>query len=158
MSKLSNIARQTAGAQAIKVDDIVKQFGGVVTVNGFGYGEYKGERIPMFNFMEVEGGAFWGGSKKLREIAEAWEEAYSGDLQSINDDLQKEPLRIKIFALTKTASGKPFRPVVILGTVKGDAEPNDNEPNVDEETGEVIPDNPSDTTPPVVADNPPYMA
>lgn len=34
----------------------------------------------------------------------------------------------------------------------------DNEPNVDEETGEVIPDNPSDTTPPVVADNPPYMA
>lgn len=137
MSKLGDVAKKTVGSQAIKIDDIIEQFDGVVTINGLSYTEYKGARIPVFSFAEGEGLVFWGGCKKLRELAEAWEEV-SGDLRTVNDELAVEGVKIKLSPQVKTKGGKPFRPVTVLGTVKFDEMPDID--NVDEDTGEIIPD------------------
>ena len=132
MSKLADIAKKSLGTQTIKLDEVIEQFGGVVTINDLSYVEYKGDRIPVFGFVEGEGASFWGGCKKLRELAADLEEAY-GDLRAINEAFQAEGLRIKINPLTKTKTGSNFRPVNVLGTVKFD----DITP-VNHETGEVL--------------------
>lgn len=137
MSKLANIAQKVVGMQTIKIDDVIAQFGGIVTINGLSFATYKGDRIPVFSFVEGEGMAFWGGCKKLRELATALEEEY-GDLRAINDDFRRTGLKIKLSPLTKTNGGNPYRPVSIIGEVDlTDTEVAD-EPEVDSETGEVI--------------------
>lgn len=141
MSKLGDIAISTVGEerpQAIKIDDIIEKFGGVVTINGLSYSDYKGTRIPVFSFTEGEGLVFWGGCKKLRELAEAWEEAY-GDLRTVNDELAVEGVKIKLSPTIKTKGGNPFRPVAILGTVNFDEVT--ESPNVDADTGEILEEN-----------------
>ena len=117
MSKLANIAKQVLGTQTVKLDDIIKQYGGVVTINSLSYTEYKGDRIPVFGFVEGEGQSFWGGCKKLREFAAALEEDYD-DLREVNEALQVEGMKIRISPKTKTQTGNPFRPVSFLGAVK----------------------------------------
>ena len=134
MGKLGDIAKKTVGVQAMKIDDIVKKFGGVVTINGLSYTEYKGSRIPVFSFVEGEGLCFWGGCKKLRELAEAWEEVY-GDLRAVNDELAVEGVRIRLSEKIATKDSKPFRPVSVIGSVKLDGL--DAEPNVNLDTGEI---------------------
>lgn len=117
MSKLGNIAKKVVGTQTVKIDDIIEQFGGVVTVNGLSFATYKGDRIPVFNFVEGEGMAFWGGCKKLRELADALIEEYDGNLGAINDDFRHTGIKLKFSPLTKTNGGNPFRPVANLGEV-----------------------------------------
>ncbi len=131
MSKLGDIAKSTLGTQAMKIDDIIEQYGGVVTINGLSYADYKGSRIPVFSFVEGEGTSFWGGCKKLRELAEAWVEA-CGDLRAVNDELSVEGVRIKLSPTIKTKGGNPFRPVAIIGTVPF------NDEDIDLETGEIF--------------------
>ena len=138
MSKLGDIAKSTVGTQAMKIDDIIEKFGGVVTINGLSYAEYKGTRIPVFSFIEGDGLVFWGGCKKLRELADAWEEAY-GDLRAVNDELSCEGVKIKLSPTIKTKGGNPFRPVAVLGTVKFDEVT--ESPNVDADTGEILEEN-----------------
>ena len=142
MSKLGDIARKTVGSQTVKIDDIIEQYGGIVTVNGLSYTEYKGDRVPVFSFAEGEGQAFWGGCKKLRELAAAWEEEL-GDLREVNAELQVEGVRIKLSPTIRTKGGNPFRPVAVLGTVKfsecTDIEPEEVEPECNED-GELIGD------------------
>ena len=135
MSKMANIAKTAVGTQSMKIDEIIDRFGGVVTVNELSYTEYRGDRIPVFGFVEEEGASFWGGCKKLRELAAALEEGY-GDLRGVNEAFQSEGLRIKISPTTKTKGGNPFRPVTVLGTVKFD----DIQPTVNPDTGEVTAD------------------
>ena len=131
MSKLGKIAQKVIGTQTVKLDDIVKNFGGVVTINGLSFTEYQGTKIPVFNFVEGEGMNFWGGCKKLRELAQALEEEY-GNLLAINEDFQHTGLKIKIHPITKTSSGNPFRPVSVIGEV--DLETVDEiEPEVNED-------------------------
>ena len=146
MSKLGNIAKKVVGTQTVKIDDIIEQFGGVVTVNGLSFATYKGDRIPVFSFVEGEGMAFWGGCKNLRELADALIEEYDGTLSAINDDFQHTGIKLKFSPLTKTNGGNPFRPVANLGevdlTVDSDVDVDEiddsDEPNVDADTGEII--------------------
>ena len=138
MSKLWDIAKKVVGTQTVKIDDIIRDYNGVVTVNGLSYTEYKGDRVPVFSFAEGEGQAFWGGCKKLRELAAAWEEEL-GDLREVNAELQVEGVRIKLSPTVRTKGGNPFRPVAVLGTVKFSAEGNEEVAEVvDAETGEII--------------------
>jgi len=139
MGKLGNIAKKVIGTQTVKLDDIVKNFGGVVTINGLSYTEYKGTKIPVFNFVEGEGMNFWGGCKKLRELADALNEEYDGDLQAINEDFLTTGIKIRIGEQVKTKAGNPFRPVATLGEVDLTVSQvgTETEPEVDEETGEV---------------------
>lgn len=134
MSKLGDIAKSTVGTQAMKIDDIIEKYDGVVTINGLSYAEYKGSRIPVFSFVEGEGMSFWGGCKKLRELADAWVES-CGDLCAVNDELSMEGVRIRLSPTIKTKGGNPFRPVAILGTVKF----------VDTETGEILQEDDNET-------------
>lgn len=145
MSKLGDIAKKTVGMQTVKIDDIIKDYGGVVTINSLGYADYKGDKIPVFGFVEGEGMSFWGGCKKLRELANAWQEEL-GDLREVNAELAVEGVKIKISPQTRTKGGNPFRPVAVLGTVKFGAVDDDDEPEseVDDETGEIIDDNHDD--------------
>ena len=137
MSKLGNIAKKIVGTQTIKIDDIIDKFGGIVTVNGLSYATYKGDRVPVFSF--VEGMAFWGGCKKLRELADALVEEYDGNLEAINDDFRTTGIKLKFSPIIKTNGGNPFRPVANLGEVNLQTDLNvDDEPEVDEQTGEVI--------------------
>ena len=136
MSKLGDIAKKTVGLQTVKIDDIIKDYNGIVTINGLSYADYKGDRVPVFSFVEGEGMSFWGGCKKLRELAAAWEEVY-GDLREVNAELAVEGVKIKLSPTTRTKGGNPFRPVAVLGTVKFDTELEPAEVIVDEETGEV---------------------
>ncbi|MBR0287813.1 MAG: hypothetical protein IJQ82_02420 [Selenomonadaceae bacterium] len=140
MSKIGNIANKILDVQTIKIDDIIKQYGGVVTINGLSYATYKGDSVPVFNFVEGEGTAFWGGCKKLRELAAALEEEYKGDLSAINEDFRHTGIKVKISPLTKTNGGNPFRPVAKLGLVEFENvdESEFDEPEVDTETGEVV--------------------
>ena len=131
MSKIGNIAKKVVGTQTVKLDDIIANYGGVVTINGLSYATYKGDRVPVFSFAEGEGVSFWGGCKKLRELAQALEEEY-GNLLAINEDFQHTGLKIKIHPITKTSSGNPFRPVSVIGEV--DLETVDEiEPEVNED-------------------------
>ena len=139
MSKIGNIAKKVVGMQTVKIDDIIEQFGGVVTINGLSYATYKGDQVPLFTFAEGAGMAFGGGSKKLSEFAQALEKEYGGDLEAINADLKVTGVKIKISPLAKTSSGKQYRPVTFLGEVNlSELETSDNELQVDAETGEVI--------------------
>lgn len=135
MSKLADIAKKSLGAQTIKIDEIIERYGGVVTINDLSYADYKGDRIPVFGFVEGEGTSFRGGCKKLRELAADLEEAY-GDLREVNAALAVEGVRIKINPTTKTKSGNVFRPVNMLGTVKFEDVHELGEVNPD--TGEVV--------------------
>ena len=136
MSKLGNIAKKVVGTQTVKIDDIIEQFGGIVTVNGLSFATYKGDRIPVFNFVEGEGMAFWGGCKKLRELADALIEEYDGNLGAINDDFRHTGIKLKFSPLTKTNGGNPFRPVANLGEV--DLTVDSDVDEIDAETGEII--------------------
>ena len=140
MSKIGSIAQKVIGTQTVKLDDIIEQFGRVVTINGLSYATYNGDRTPLFTFAEGLGMAFGGGSKKLSEFAQALEKEYGGDLEAINADLKVTGVKIKISPLAKTSSGKQYRPVTFLGEVDlSEVEiPDDDEPEVDAETGEVI--------------------
>lgn len=143
MSKIGNIARKVVGMQTVKIDDIIAQFGGTVTINGLSYATYKGDRVPVFTFVEGEGMAFWGGCKKLRELAEALTEEYDGNLAAINEDFRHTGVKIKLSPIIKTNGGNPFRPVAIIGEVEletaDESEIDDtDEPEVDGDTGEVI--------------------
>lgn len=140
MSKLGNIAKKVIGTQTVKLDDIVKDFGGVVTINGLSFTGYQGTKIPVFNFVEGEGMNFWGGCKKLRELADGLIEEYDGDLQAINEDFATTGIKIRISPQTKTKAGNPFRPVANLGEVDLTEPQVDDEiePEVDTETGEVV--------------------
>ena len=147
MSKLGNIAKKVVGTQTVKIDDIIEQFGGVVTVNGLSFATYKGDRIPVFSFVEGEGMAFWGGCKKCRELADALIEEYDGNLSAINDDFQRTGIKLKFSPLTKTNGGNPFRPVANLGEVDLTVDDSDvdvdeiddsDEPEIDADTGEII--------------------
>lgn len=131
MSKLAETAKKVLGTQTVKIDDIIRDYDGVVTINGIGYTEYKGDRVPVFSFVEGEGASFWGGCKKLRELATELEELY-GDLREVNAELQYEGIKIKISPTIRTKGGNPFRPVTSLGTVKFET--------VREEPGEYNPD------------------
>lgn len=139
MSKLGNIAKKIVGTQTVKIDDIIEQFGGVVTVNGLSFSTYKGDKIPVFNFVEGEGMAFWGGCKKCRELAEALIEEYDGNLEAINDDFQRTGIKLKFSPLTKTNGGNPFRPVANLGEVDLTVDDSDDV-EFDKETGEIVND------------------
>lgn len=132
MSKLGDVAKKTLGLQTVKIDDIIRDYDGVVTINSLSCTDYKGDRVPVFGFVEGEGKSFWGGCKKLRELAEAWQEEL-GDLKSVNDELAVEGVRIRLGQTIRTKSGNPFRPVTILGTVKFD----ESDGEIDTETGEV---------------------
>ena len=132
MSKLADIAKKVVGNTTIKIDEIVEQFGGVVTINRFEMSEFKGTKIPVFGFVEGAGLKFYGGCKKMRELADALIEEYDGDLRAINDDFRHTGLKVKFMPLTKTAGGNPFRPVIDLGEVNFD-----DDVQFDEETGEV---------------------
>lgn len=137
MSKLGNIAKKVVGMQTVKIDDIIEQFGGVVTVNGLSFATYKGDRVPVFSFVEGEGMAFWGGCKKLRELADALTEEYDGNLQAINDDFRHTGIKLKLSPIIKTNGGNPFRPVAIIGEVELQTV-NADEPDFDAETGEIV--------------------
>ena len=138
MSKLGDIAKKTVGAQAMSIENIIEQFGGVVTINGLSYTEYKGSQIPVFSFVEGDGCSFWGGCKKLRELPDAWIEA-CGDLRSVNEELSTEGVRIKLSPKPTTKGGILFRPVAVLGTVKFD---DCDCADFDSKTGEVLNSNP----------------
>lgn len=143
MSRIGNIAQKIIGTQTIKINDIIEQFGGVVTVNGLSFATYKNDKIPVYRFVEGEGMAFWGGCKKLRELADALLEEYDGDLEAVNDDFKRVGIRLKFGPITKTGSGNPFRPVANLGdvdlTVSNEPEVDDlDEPDFNADTGEVI--------------------
>lgn len=148
MSKLGDAAKAAVGSQSITLDDIVKDYDGVVTINSLGYVDYKGDKIPVFGFAEGPGLNFWGGCKKLRDLATSFEETL-GNLKAINDELAVEGVRIKISPQSRTKGGNPFRPVSVLGTVKFGAVDDDDEPEseVDDETGEIIDDNHDDGIP-----------
>lgn len=141
MSKLGNIAKKIVGTQTVKIDDIIDKFGGVVTVNGLSYATYKGDRVPVFSFVEGQGMAFWGGCKKLRELADALIEEYDGNLGAINDDFRTTGIKLKFSPIIKTNGGNPFRPVANLGEVNLQTDLNvddTDEPEFDADTGEVI--------------------
>lgn len=144
MSKLGDAAKAAVGSQSITLDDIVKDYDGVVTINSLGYVDYKGDKIPVFGFAEGPGLNFWGGCKKLRDLATSFEETL-GNLKAINDELAVEGVRIKISPQSRTKGGNPFRPVSVLGTVKfGAGDEIHDAPEIDDETGEIIDDNPDD--------------
>lgn len=132
MSKIGNIAKKVVGSQTIKIDDIIEQYGGVVTINRMDFSDYKGTQIPVFGFVEGAGLKFYGGFKKMRELADALIEEYDGDLAAINEDFRHHGVKVKFLPLAKTASGNPFRPVIDLGEVDFD-----EELQFDEETGEI---------------------
>ena len=137
MSKIGNIAKKVVGMQTVKIDDIIAKFGGTVTINGLSYATYKGDRVPVFSFVEGEGTAFWGGCKKLRELADALTEEYDGDLAAINEDFRHTGVKIKLSPIIKTNGGNPFRPVAIIGEVELQTV-NADEPDFDAETGEIV--------------------
>ena len=137
MSKLASIAKRVLGTQTVTLDAIVEQYDGVVTINSLGYTDYKGDRIPVFGFVEGEGQTFWGGCMKLRELATDLEEEYA-DLREVNAALQVEGMKIRISPTGKTKAGKPFRPVNFLGLVKFDGV---REPD---ESPDELPDDPDD--------------
>ena len=134
MNKLGAVANKVLDVQTIKIDDIIARYGGIVTICGLGYAEYKGSRVPVFSFVEGKGMAFWGGCKKLRELASELENAYDGDLNAINDDFHHTGIRVQLCPIIKTGSGNPFRPVINLGMVDLTVDEN----VFDEETGEVV--------------------
>ena len=141
MSKLGDIAKKTLGTQTLKIDEIIEQFGGVVTINSLSYVEYKGDKIPVFGFVEGEGTAFWGGCKKLRELAEAWQEE-CGDLREVNDELSRVGVKIKLSPTMTAKNGNRFRPVSVLGEVAFGNVANEpaEMPDFDEDTGEIVAD------------------
>ena len=132
MNKIAEAANKILDVQTIKIDSVIEQFGNVVTINGLSFVKFKGDRIPVYRFVEGEGLAFFGGNKKLRELAQALEESYDGNLFAINEDFKRVGIKVRLGALVKTQSGNPFRPVAKIGLVMFD-----NEPATDAETGEV---------------------
>ena len=140
MNKISEVSSKVLGTKTIKIDDIIEQYDGVVTINGLSYANYKGDRVPVFTFVEGEGTAFWGGCKTLRELAQSLEEVFDGDLSAINEAFRHTGVRIKIEPIVKTAGGNPFRPVSKLGDVQfefvNEIDDSD-EPDFNPETGEV---------------------
>lgn len=143
MSKIAEASRRALEVRTVKLDDIVKNFGGVVTINGLSYTSYKGNPVPVFSFVEGEGAVFRGTCKKLVELADALKELYAGNLQAINEDFKRTGIRVKIEEQIPTSTGNRFRPVSRLGEVDFDDFDDeetacDDEPACDEETGEVI--------------------
>lgn len=132
MNKIVDAANKILDVQTIKIDSVIEQFGNVVTINGLSFANYKGDRIPVYRFAEGAGLAFWGGNKKLRELAQALEESYDGNLPAINEDFKRVGIKVRLGALVKTANGNPFRPVAKIGLVMFDSES-----ATDAETGEV---------------------
>lgn len=117
MSKYSEMARRELGMRKAKIDDLVRDFGGVVTINGFhGYTEYDGKQIPIFAIAEDGGMTFWGGCKRMMGLAEQF--MSTGDtLEEINATLRAEPFRVKFYPII-SSHGKKFRPVDFLGEVE----------------------------------------
>lgn len=133
MSKIADAGRKALEVQTVKLDDIVANYGGVVTINGLDYTSFKGNPVPVFKFVEGEGAVFRGTCTKLKELADSLKEMYGGNLQAINDDFKHTGIRIKIEPETKTSSGNKFRPISFIREVDFV-----DEPDCDDETGEVV--------------------
>lgn len=136
MSKLSDIARAvtgnggvTNGRQKIKIDELIARYPDGVSITGVDIIKYEGSRFPSFIFAEDENCCFSGGLA-LIEMADAWVEAYDGDMQAINESLQREPVRIKLEKV-KTKNKRDYTRVTVLPP---------KVEHVDEDTGEVTDD------------------
>lgn len=142
MSKYSDLAKKNLGMRKVKIDDLVRDFDGVVTINGFhGYTEYDGKSIPVFGIAEGGGMTFWGGCKRMLLYAE--ELIATGDSVAVIDaGLQAAPFRVKFYPII-TVHGKKFRPVDFLGEVAADKFVSkngvlDDVEDYDPDTGEII--------------------
>lgn len=116
MSKLSNVAKKilggggvTGGLEKIKLDDLIKQYPGGVSVTGFDIVNYNGGYFPTFTFKENPNQYFSGG-KALRELVEGWCEACDGDIGEANAQLMAEPVKLKMTKI-KTKTGRDFTKV-----------------------------------------------
>lgn len=140
MSKLHDIARAavgngglTSGLQKIKLDDLIARYPEGVSITGVDIINYEGSRFPSFTFAEDDTLCFSGGMA-LIQMADAWLEGYEGDIQAINEDLMREPVRIQLEKVM-TKSKRTYTRVKIL--------PSKPEPAYNPETGEVIDDKPA---------------
>ena len=147
MSKLSDIAKKTvgnggltSGLEKIKLDDVIATYPDGVTITGTEMVNNNGSSFPVFTFAE-DTSKYFSGGKALREMVEAWIEECDGDLGLVNDELQKEPVIIKMRKVN-TKKGKTYTMVTIVGTAKAATAEPEADPEYDPETGEVI----SDTT------------
>lgn len=145
MSKLSDIAKKTvgnggltSGLEKIKLDDVIATYPDGVTITGAEMVNNNGSSFPVFTFAE-DTSKYFSGGKALREMVEAWIEGYDGDLGAVNEDLQKEPVRIKMRKVN-TKKGKTYTAITIVGTVKAETADPEAEPEYDPETGEVLSD------------------
>lgn len=142
MSKLSDIAKKmvgngglTSGLEKIKLDDVIKTYPNGVTITGAEMVSNNGSSFPVFTFAE-DTSKYFSGGKALREMVEAWIEEYDGDLGSVNDELRRESVIIKMRKVN-TKKGKTYTTVTIVGTVKTAAD-SEADPEYNPETGEVI--------------------
>ena len=141
MSKYSELARRVLGMRKVRIDDLVRDFGGVVTINGFhGYKEYDGKQIPVFSIAEDGGMTFWGGCKRMMTLAEEF--LSDSTAEEVNATLRKTPFRVK-FSPIILIRGKKFRPVEFLDEVdatenaQGGVLDDLDDVSFDAETGEV---------------------
>lgn len=112
----------------IKTDDLIAKYPDCVSITGVTIVEYAETSYPAFTFAEDPTKYFTGGLK-LRQMVNALIEAGDGDLSGANEEFSRKPLRVKLFKV-RTKSGNTFTNVETLK--------DDDEPNCDPDTGEVL--------------------
>lgn len=121
MSNLSKIAKSTVISCPIMEDRTkIKQVDigeREISIDGLGYIVARGksggmETVPVLTFAEDSEHYFFGG-QAFSKIGQAWTEAYDGDMEKLNADLKKEPVKVRMKSI-KTSSGNSFTQVQVL--------------------------------------------
>ena len=142
MGKLANIARNVVGVggEYISLNDLIANYPEGVTVNGVSIRDTGKGEVPCFTFTEDSTRYAYMVSGDLALIFESWRNFCNGDIDELNNALQFENVRIRIWK-TRTKKGNTYTKAQIIGEIERprvEVSDNSNE-RVDPETGELIP-------------------
>ena len=99
----------TGGREPVKLDEVIRVFPEGISINGMGQLTYHDVPYYVYSFVEDPDKYFSGGGD-LVKLGDALMDAYGGDLDEINKDLEESPERMKIYKI-KTKTGRTYTKV-----------------------------------------------
>lgn len=115
MSKIKELLKQDKklGREREKLDRVIARYPGGMTINGYDTDIGKnGEPFPVFTIKE-DPTIYFGGGGDLKKLESRMLAIHGGDLTAINEELEMEPLRVKIEKVD-TKNGNQYTTVKLL--------------------------------------------
>lgn len=103
---LTDLAREavgrniTTGREKLSATELAKAYPGGVHIDGVDIIDNKGSDFLVFTFTEDQEHYLQTGAENLRKMLNSWLEFFDGDIDAINDRLQKKPVYVVISVIS----------------------------------------------------------